>query len=47
MDYINSGGSFNDVAIPVMYIKCLMDTEMLKLFNPALTKAIEDENALS
>ena len=23
-DYILSGGSFNDVAIPVMFIKCLM-----------------------
>ena len=41
MDYILSGGSFNNVAIPVMFIKCLLDVETLKLFRPALTKAIE------
>ena len=42
-DYILSGGSFNDVAIPTMFIKCLMDIETLKLFTPALTKAIEED----
>ena len=45
MDYILSGGSFNDVAIPVMFIKRLLDVETLKLFTPALTKAIEYDKA--
>ena len=39
-DYINSGGNFSDIAVPVIYIKCLMDHETLKVFMPALTKAI-------
>ena len=39
-DYLNSGGNFKDVAIPVIYIKCLMDHKTLKVFMPALTKAI-------
>ena len=43
-DYINSGGHFNDVAVPVIYIKRLMDAETLKLFMPAFTKSI-GENA--
>ena len=42
-DYLNSGGVFNDVPIPVIYIKRLMDHEMLKIFLPALTKAIAEE----
>ena len=45
-DYILSGGSFNDVAIPVMFIKCLLDVETLKLFTPPLTKVIEENKAL-
>ena len=45
MDFINSGGSFNDVAILVMYIKHLMDVETLKLFTPALTKLIDYDKA--
>ena len=44
-DYILSGGSFNDVEIPTMFIKRLMDIETLKLFMPALTKAIEVDRA--
>ena len=44
-NYINSGRHFNDVAIPVIYIKRLMDNETLKIFMLALTKAI-GENAL-
>ena len=39
-DYINSGGNFSYIAIPVIYIKCLMDHKTLKVFMPALTKAI-------
>ena len=41
-DYLNSGGHFTDVAIPVIYIKRLIDNETLKIFMPALTKAIGD-----
>ena len=44
-DYIFSGGSFNDVVIPTMFIKCLMDVKTLKLFMPALMKAIEVDKA--
>ena len=44
-DYILSRGSFNDVAIPTMFIKRLMDVKTLKLFMPALTKAIEVDKA--
>ena len=44
-DYILSGGSFNNVAIPVIFIKRLLDIETLKLFTPALTKAIEVDKA--
>ena len=40
-DYIDSGGSFNDVYVPTMYIKKIMDMETLKLFTLALKKAIE------
>ena len=39
-DYIISRGSFNDVMIPTMFIKRLMDIETLKLFMPILTKVI-------
>ena len=41
-DYITSGGSFTDVTILYMYVKMLMCTETLKLFDKALTKAIND-----
>ena len=44
-DYILSGGSFNDMAIPTMFIKRLMEVKTLKLFMPALTKAIEVDKA--
>ena len=44
-DHILSKGGFNDVAIPTMLIKRLMDVETLKLFMPALTKAIEEDKA--
>ena len=40
-DCITLGGSFTDVAVPYMYIKKLMCTETLKLFDKALTKAID------
>jgi len=40
-DYLNSGGSFNDVKTPVIFIKRLMDHETLRAFMPALDKAIE------
>ena len=42
-DYINSGGGFTDVATPLIYIKRLLDVETLKLYVPALTKAIEEK----
>ena len=42
-NYINSGGSFNDIATPLIYIKRLLDVEILKLYVPALTKAIEEK----
>merc|ERR1712240_45095 len=41
IDYIESGGSFNDVQIPVKFIKRLLDYETLRMFLPALDKAIE------
>ena len=44
-DYIISRGSFNDVMIPTMFIKCLMDVKTLKLFMPILTKEIEVDKA--
>ena len=41
-DYITSGGPFTDIAIPYIYVKKLMCTETLKLFDKALTKAINE-----
>merc|ERR1712240_529316 len=41
IDYIESGGSFNVVQIPVRFIKRLLDYETLRMFLPALDKAIE------
>ena len=39
-DYNVSGGSFSEMMIPTIFIKCLMDVETLKLFTPALIKAV-------
>ena len=41
-DYINSGGPFSDVTGPVINIKRLMDHKTLRVFMPALNKAIEE-----
>ena len=41
IDYIESGGTFNDVKIPVKFIKRLLDYETLRMFLPALDKAVE------
>ena len=43
-DYINSGGSCNDIGVVTMYVKKLMDVETLKLFTLAHTKAIEERS---
>ena len=41
-DYLNSGGQFSDVSGPVIFIKRLMDHKTLRVFLPALDKAIEE-----
>ena len=39
-DYLNSGGDFNNVAVPVIYIKRLFDNETLKIFLPSLNEVV-------
>merc|ERR1712120_58040 len=39
-DYLNSGGDFSNVAVPVIYIKRLFDNETLKIFLPSLNEAV-------
>merc|ERR1712115_303256 len=39
-DYLNSGGDFNNVTTPVIYIKILLDNKTLKVFLPSLNEAV-------
>ena len=39
-DYLNSGGEFSKVSVPVIYIKRLFDNKTLKIFLPSLDEAI-------
>merc|ERR1712215_106252 len=41
-DYINSGGAFNHVSVPTIYIKRLFCPETLKVFLPLLEDAVKD-----
>merc|ERR1712120_128757 len=42
-DYLNSGGDFNNVSTPTIYIKKLFDAETLKVFLPLLHDAINNQ----
>ena len=41
IDYIDSGGNFSDMKVPVKYVKRLLDYETLRMFLPALDAAVE------
>ena len=43
-DYINSGGAFNHVSVPTIYIKRLFCAETLKVFLPLLDDAVKNKN---
>ena len=42
VDYILSGGTFSDLAIPLMFIRKWLCNETYKLFHIAITKAVSD-----
>ena len=42
-DYINSGGAFNHVSVPTIYIKRLFCAETLKAFLPLLDDAVKNK----
>merc|ERR1712101_61370 len=42
-DYLNSGGDFNNVSTPTIYIKKLFDAETLKAFIPLLHDAVNNQ----
>merc|ERR1711895_2788 len=42
-DYLDSGGDFNNVSIPTIYIKKLFDAETLKVFLPLLHDAVNNQ----
>merc|ERR1711989_203169 len=42
-DYLNSGGDFNNVSTPTIYIKKLFDAETLKSYIPLLHDAVNNQ----